>query len=135
MKRKQRALAGKRRIVLSRPDVACYSVRVDQKRTGICVSKSQKQHRQLFRDTAFCRDLDAVGGHLQNISVVQSWARVHRSAMVTVSVQLCFANCRGIRRFRSCLYKWVWLVTCGAEEQIVDHVVLHCPIHRASTFA
>jgi len=27
------------------------------------------------------------------------------------------------------------LITCGAEEQIVDHVVLHCPIHRASTSA
>jgi len=33
--RQQLALAGKRRIVLSRPDVVCYSVRVDQKRTGI----------------------------------------------------------------------------------------------------
>jgi len=62
--RQQRALAGKRRIILSRPDVACYSFRIDQKRTGIYLSKSQKQHRQLFRDTAFCRDLGAVGGRL-----------------------------------------------------------------------
>jgi len=36
--RQQRALAGKRRIVLSRPDVACYSVRVDQKRTGMSLN-------------------------------------------------------------------------------------------------
>jgi len=51
--RQQRAFAGKRWIVLSRADFACYSVRVDKKRTGIYLSKSQKQHRQLFRDTAF----------------------------------------------------------------------------------
>ena len=89
-----RHCAGKRRIVLSRPDVACFSVRVDQKRTGICLSKSQKQHWQLFRDTAFCRELGAVDGRLQNISVVQSWVRVHRSATDTVSVQLRFASCR-----------------------------------------
>ena len=37
-------------------------------------------------------------------------------------------------RFRSCLYKWGMASSaayeCGAEEQTVDHVVLHCPIHR-----
>jgi len=48
-----RAFAGKRQIVLSRPDVACFPVRVDQERTGISLSNSQKQHRQLFRDTTF----------------------------------------------------------------------------------
>jgi len=35
---------------------------------------------------------------------------------------------------RSCLYKWDMTSSaaceCGAEEQTVDHVVLHCPIHR-----
>ena len=51
-------------------------------------------NQQLFRDTAFCRELGVMGGRLQNISVVQSWARVHRSATITVSVQLCFASCR-----------------------------------------
>ena len=39
----------------------------------------------------------------------------------------------GVGRFRSCLYKWVMASSaaceCGAE-QTVDHVVLHCPIHR-----
>ena len=40
----------------------------------------------------------------------------------------------GVGRFRSCLHKWGMAPSaaceCGAEEQIVDHVVLHCPIHR-----
>ena len=39
----------------------------------------------------------------------------------------------GVGRFRSCLYKWGMAsfaaCECGAE-QTVDHVVLHCPIHR-----
>jgi len=40
----------------------------------------------------------------------------------------------GVGRFRSCLYKWGIASSaaceCGAEEQIVEHVVLQCPIHR-----
>ena len=40
----------------------------------------------------------------------------------------------GVGRFRSYLYKWRVASSaaceCGAEEQIVDHVVLQCPIHR-----
>ena len=40
----------------------------------------------------------------------------------------------GVGRFRSCLYKWGMpssaACECGEEGQIVDHVVLHCPIHR-----
>jgi len=40
----------------------------------------------------------------------------------------------GVARFRSCLYKWGTASSaaceCGAEEQTVDHVALHCPIHR-----
>jgi len=40
----------------------------------------------------------------------------------------------GVGRFRSCLYKWGMASSaaceCGAEERTVDHVVLHCPIHR-----
>jgi len=40
-----------------------------------------------------------------------------------------------VGRFRSCLYKWDMAASaargCGAEEQTVDHVVLHCPIHRS----
>ena len=39
----------------------------------------------------------------------------------------------GVGCFRSCLYKWEMASSaaceCGAE-QTVDHVVLHCPIHR-----
>ena len=39
----------------------------------------------------------------------------------------------GVGRFRSCPYKWGMASSatyeCGAE-QTVDHVVLHCPIHR-----
>jgi len=39
-----------------------------------------------------------------------------------------------VGRFRSCLYKWGMASSatceCGAEEQIVDHVVLQCLIHR-----
>ena len=39
----------------------------------------------------------------------------------------------GVGRFRSCLYKWGMASSaaceCGAE-QSVEHVVLHCPIHR-----
>jgi len=39
----------------------------------------------------------------------------------------------GVGRFCSCLYKWSMASStaceCGAE-QTVDHVVLHCPIHR-----
>jgi len=39
----------------------------------------------------------------------------------------------GVGRFRSCLYKWGMASSaaceCGAE-QTVDHVVLHCPMHR-----
>ena len=42
----------------------------------------------------------------------------------------------GIRRFRSCLYKWGMTSSaaceCGAETQTVGHVVLQCPIHRLS---
>ena len=40
----------------------------------------------------------------------------------------------GVGRFRSCLYKWGMTSSvafeCDAEEQTVDHVVLHCQIHR-----
>jgi len=40
----------------------------------------------------------------------------------------------GVGRFRSCFYKWGMSSSaaseCGAKEQTVDHVVLHCPIHR-----
>ena len=40
----------------------------------------------------------------------------------------------GVRRFRSCLYKWGMASSaaceCRAEEQTVDHVVLQCPIHQ-----
>jgi len=40
----------------------------------------------------------------------------------------------GVGRFRSFLYKWGMASSatcvCGAEEQTVDHVVLHRPIHR-----
>jgi len=40
----------------------------------------------------------------------------------------------GVGCFRSCLYKWGMASSeaceCGTEEQTVDHVVLHCPIHR-----
>jgi len=39
----------------------------------------------------------------------------------------------GVGRFRSCLYKWGMAFSaackCGAE-QTVDHVFLHCLIHR-----
>ena len=39
-----------------------------------------------------------------------------------------------VGRFRSCLQKWGMASSaaceCDAEEQTVDHVVLHCPIHR-----
>jgi len=39
-----------------------------------------------------------------------------------------------VGRFRSCLRKWGMVPSaaceCGAEEPTVDHVVLHCPIHR-----
>jgi len=42
--------------------------------------------------------------------------------------------CTGVKRFHSCLYKWGMASSaacdCGAEEQIVNHVVLQCPIHR-----
>ena len=42
----------------------------------------------------------------------------------------------GVGCFRSCLYKWGIASSaaceCGAE-QTVDHVVLHCPIHRPLT--
>ena len=38
-----------------------------------------------------------------------------------------------VGRFCSCLYKWGMATAaaceCGAE-QTVDHVILHCPIHR-----
>jgi len=40
----------------------------------------------------------------------------------------------GVGRLRSCLCKWCMASSaaceCGAEEQIVDHVVLKCPISR-----
>ena len=40
----------------------------------------------------------------------------------------------GVGRFRSCLYKWGMAsfaaCECGAEEQIVNHVVLQCPVHQ-----
>jgi len=40
----------------------------------------------------------------------------------------------GLGRFCSCLHKWGMAPSaaceCGTEEQTVDHVVLHCPIHR-----
>jgi len=45
-------------------------------------------------------------------------------------------NClrTGVGRFRSCLRKLGMTLSAaceyGAEEQTVDHVVLHCPIHR-----
>jgi len=39
----------------------------------------------------------------------------------------------GVGRFRSCLYKWGMASSaaceCGAE-QTVEHVIVHCPIHR-----
>ena len=39
----------------------------------------------------------------------------------------------GVGRFRSCLYKWGMVRSaacqCSAEEQIVEYVVLHLPIH------
>ena len=39
-----------------------------------------------------------------------------------------------VGRFRSYLYKWGMASSgaceCGAEEQTVDHIVLHCPPHR-----
>ena len=42
----------------------------------------------------------------------------------------------GVGRFRSCLYKWGMTSSaaceCGADHT-VDHVVLHCPIHRPPT--
>jgi len=42
----------------------------------------------------------------------------------------------GVGRFRSCLYKSGVASSaaceCGAEEQTVDHVVLHRPVHRPS---
>jgi len=38
----------------------------------------------------------------------------------------------GVRRFRSCLYKWGMACSaaceCGAKEQTIGHVVLQCPI-------
>ena len=40
----------------------------------------------------------------------------------------------GAGRFRSCLYNWGMASSaaceCGAEEQIVDHVVLQCVVYR-----
>jgi len=40
----------------------------------------------------------------------------------------------GVRRFRSCLHKWGVAPSaaceCSTEEQTVDHVILHSPIHR-----
>jgi len=40
----------------------------------------------------------------------------------------------GVGLFRSCLYRWGVASSaaceCGAEDQIVDRVVFHCPIHR-----
>jgi len=39
----------------------------------------------------------------------------------------------GVGRFRSCMYKWDMASSAACEcggEQTVDHVVLHCPIHR-----
>ena len=42
--------------------------------------------------------------------------------------------CTGVGHFRSCLHIWGMAppaaCECNADEQIVDHVVLHCPIHR-----
>ena len=40
----------------------------------------------------------------------------------------------GVGRLRSCLHKYAMAPSaareCGAEEQTVDHVILHCPVHR-----
>jgi len=41
--------------------------------------------------------------------------------------------CTGVGRFDSCLYKWGMASSATCEcgtEQTVDHVILHCPIHR-----
>ena len=52
----------------------------------------------------------------------RAWVRLNR-----------LRTCVG--RFDSCLYKWGIASSatceCGAE-QTVDHVILHCPIHRPS---
>jgi len=77
-----------------------------------------------------------VGGQSPGDSALQFQAPVHTTGMTLPRrawVQLNRLR-TGVGRFRSCLYKWGMTSSeaceCGAEEQTVDHVVLHCRIHQ-----
>ena len=58
------------------------------------------------------------------VMTLSRWAWVRLNRLRTV-----------VGGFRSCFYKWGMASyathECSAEEQTVDHVVLHCPIHRS----
>jgi len=71
------------------------------------------------RDSTFIPD---IGTHPPGMALPRTtWVRINRLRTV-------------VRRFYSCLYKLGMTPSaaceCGEEEQIVDHVVLQCPIHR-----
>jgi len=62
-----------------------------------------------------------IGTHSPGMALLRTaWVRLNRLRI-------------GVGRFRSCLHKWGMASSaaceCGAEEQIVDPVVLQCPIH------
>jgi len=72
----------------------------------------------------YCRHLD-IGTHPPRMALPRTvWIRLDR-----LHIRL--------GRFCSWLHKWIMdpSAACGPEEQTVDHVVLHCPIHPSSTSA
>jgi len=86
------------------------------------VLRSERITDWLENTTRLCSFIPDVGTHPPWTALPRiAWDRLNRLRT-------------GVERFRSCLHKWGMSPSaaceCGTDVQTVEHVVIHCPIHR-----
>ena len=94
----------------------------DNNRTATLWADNWCKKEWLVSTTRLRTLIPDIGTHPPGMALLRTaWVRLNRLRT-------------GVGRIRSCLYKWGMspstTCACGAEEQTVDHVVLHCPIHQ-----
>ena len=89
------------------------------------------QWTNLIWDTEYFKSMSALGVYNSRISTRPIGMSLTRTAGVKL-------NClrTGVGRFGSSMHEWGFACSvkceCGASEKTADHIILTCPIHRAS---
>jgi len=94
----------------------------DNNRSAALCADHRSNEKWLENTTRLRTFIPDIGTHPRGMALPRiAWVRLNRLRT-------------GVGRFRSCLYKWGMTSSaaceCGSKEQTVDHVLLHCAIHR-----